>query len=632
MGSPELSPVFDEEVARLSAIVESSEDAIVTISVSGAILSWNVGAVRVYGYAEEEVVGKPMVSLVQKNRVDEEADILRRIRLGERIENLETVRIHKDGRAIPVSLTVSPIRNRVGEIIGASHVTRDLSERLAYARAKAQLAAIVESSEDAIIGMGLDGTILTWNEGAERMYGYTAAESKGRFVGELAPEELADSIADTLKRVRAGERLRAFETVGLRKGGQRIDILLSISPIRGVDGEISGASHMARDISEAKNLRQKLQTAQKMEAVGRLAGGVAHDFNNLLTVISGYCELLTMSLTGDEENLQMVNEITGAAQRAADLTRQMLAFSRGQAVQRRVLNLNELISKAQGMLRRLIGEDVTVKLSLFEPLWKINADPGQISQIVMNLSANARDAMPEGGLIVIQTENFTIEERRPDLAGVEPGRYVRVLFTDTGHGMDAETRQHIFEPFFTTKDFGKGTGLGLAGVYAIVQQSRGYISVYSEPNCGTTFAIYLPIAETDEAIPEAAPAAPSQGVETILLAEDEPGLRRLAASVLRGNGYTVIEAGNADEAIALLEKDGSEVKLLVTDIVMPGGSGQKLAREIANLQPGIRRIFMSGYSEHTVLQSILSEPRNLFLQKPFTPLQLLRKVREALDA
>jgi two-component system, cell cycle sensor histidine kinase and response regulator CckA len=508
------------------------------------------------------------------------------------------------------------------------------SVELAHDREIARLAAIVDSSDDAIISKSMDGIIETWNAGAEVLYGYMAQEVIGRPMSHLLPKNLLEEEQLILSKVRRGERVQNFETVRIHKEGRPVQVSLTVSPVRDASGEIVGVSHVARNITETKQLREKLQVTQKMEALGRLAGGVAHDFNNLLTIITGYGALLQASLKEDAERREMVEEIMGAAERAADLTRQLLVFSRRQRTRLEPVNLNEVIVKNQTMLRRLIGEDVEIKTQLDPSLERVRADSGQISQILMNLAANARDAMPRGGTISIQTGNWIIEndEYHQEL-GFAPGRYVRLLFSDTGHGMDARTRSRLFEPFFTTKEVGRGTGLGLATVYGIVKQSGGQISVYSEPGRGTTFAIYLPVTGLmDQQAPEQARAEARGGRETILLVEDEPSLRNLARSILSANGYNVLVAGNAEEALSKTHAHQGLIHLILTDLVMPGMDGQALAAEISTERPDIHIVFMSGYSDHAILERVLSMPGTAFLQKPFTPSALLEKVREVLDS
>jgi PAS domain S-box-containing protein len=499
----------------------------------------------------------------------------------------------------------------------------------------ARLAAIVDSTDDAIISKSVEGIIETWNAGAERLYGYTAQEVIGQPMSHLLPKNLLEEENTILSKVRRGEPVHNLETVRIHKQGRPIQVSLTISPVRNATGEIIGVSHVARNITETKQLREKLEATQKMEALGRLAGGVAHDFNNLLTVITGYGALLQARLKNEAELREMIAEIVSAAERAAELTRQLLVFSRRQPVRPESMDLNEAVMKSKAMLVRLIGEDIEMKTQLDASLLKVRADPGQVSQVLMNLAANARDAMPNGGTITIHTENWIVEKGKyVEELGFAPGRYVRLLFTDTGHGMDAKTRSRVFEPFFTTKEVGKGTGLGLATVYGIVKQSGGQISVYSEPACGTTFAICLPAIESiGQANLEQGPhLEPTGGRETILLVEDERSLRNLAYSILRTSGYDVLVAANAEEALSQSRTRQGLIHLIVTDIVMPGMNGQRLVEEISSHRPDIHRIFMSGYSDHAILEDVLSMPGTAFLQKPFTPSQLLETVRRVLKS
>ena len=497
----------------------------------------------------------------------------------------------------------------------------------------AQLAAIVDSSDDAIIGLSIaDGVIQSWNGGAERLYGYMANEVIGQPMTSLLPKVLIDDEKRNLVKVQRGERVRHFDTIRIHKDGNPIPVSLTISPIRNSAGEIIGASQVARDVSENRRLKNKLQVAQKMEALGRLAGGVAHDFNNLLTVISGYGALLQIALKDDAACYEMANEVMGAAEKAAELTRQLLIFSRNQVVHLQAVDLNIALSGTLGMLRRLIGEEISIETRLAPALESVHSDAGQIGQILMNLATNARDAMPGGGKIVIHTESWVVGNDEASLQlGFAPGRYVRLLFSDTGHGMDYDTQSRVFEPFFTTKETGKGTGLGLATVYGIVKQCGGQIMVYSEVGQGTTFSIYFPCAAGQPEGAKSAECGDIRGSETILLVEDDAGIRKLAKSVLGMNGYTVLEAANAEEAIRQAQSYSGAIQLMVTDIVMPGGNGHELASRLASQRPEMRVIFMSGYTEHDTLERILSDPGAAFLQKPFTPDQLLKRIREILD-
>lgn len=387
---------------------------------------------------------------------------------------------------------------------------------------------------------------------------------------------------------------------------------------------------------ERKLLENQLRQAQKMEVVGRLAGGVAHDFNNVLGVVIGYSEILLDACGGDERYAPRLEEIRKAAQRGASLTRQLLAFSRQQVLEPKVLDLNGLIADLKGMLARLIGEDIEIATTLREGLEPVIADPGQIEQVVVNLVINARDAMPQGGRITIETSNVELDPQHASQDfPVVPGRYVLLAVADTGTGMDEETKARVFEPFFTTKEPGKGTGLGLSTAYGIVKQSGGYIWVYSEPGRGSCFKVYLPQVKAKSAVSPSAPLRDPKsfhGSETILLVEDETPLRRMTCEMLQCHGYTVLEAGNAARALELAEGHPGSIHLLLTDVVMPGMSGSELAKKLASLRPGMKVLFMSGYTTDAVVRHGVLEAGVAFLQKPYSHLALVGKVRDTLDS
>jgi two-component system, cell cycle sensor histidine kinase and response regulator CckA len=404
-------------------------------------------------------------------------------------------------------------------------------------------------------------------------------------------------------------------------------------PIRDADGRVYRLVGEAEDITENKLLEEQLRQSQKMDAVGRLAGGVAHDFNNLLSAILGYGERLSAAVH-DDRGRRDVDEVLKAARRAASLTKQLLAFSRKQVLQPKVLDLNVVVADMERMLERLIGEDIELRTALAPKLGQVKADPGQVEQVLLNLAVNSRDAMPAGGRLILETRNVDFDEGGARDHGCAPGRFVMLAVTDNGCGMDAETRRRVFEPFFTTKEQGKGTGLGLATVYGIVQQSGGHIWVYSESGHGTTFKIYLPrvdaVREGADADPAVVASPSCRGSETVLLVEDDQALRELTREVLEDRGYRVLAAKDARQALALCEADTPSVDVLVTDVVMPGTNGLALARSIRERRPALKVICMSGYTEHAVLsEGALSEVA--FLQKPFGLETVVRTVRSVLD-
>ncbi len=493
-----------------------------------------------------------------------------------------------------------------------------------------RLVAIVESSDDAIVSKDLDGTIRSWNPAAERIFGYTAAEMIGDSIYRLIPPELHDEEHSLLDRIRRGEHVAHYETERVRKDRRRVRISLTLSPLYDAAGRLIGASAIKRDVTAQRSLEHQLQQAQRMEAVGRLAGGIAHDFNNLLTVINGLTLLTIPHVPEGTRERGNLEQVAKAAERAAALTQQLLTFSRRQLADVEVLELNEVIAGIETLLRRLIGEHIALETRLAHDLGRVRINHVHIEQIVMNLAVNARDAMPDGGSLTIQTENVSlgglfVHER----LRLEPGSYVVLSVRDTGQGMDAVTQASIFEPFFTTK--GQGTGLGLATVYAIVQQAGGAVYVYSEPKLGTIFKVYLPRVDAGattmvaETVPSRAEMAPAGG-RTILLVEDEPGVRSFTAQVLEEAGYRVLQAGSGEEAMELVALTDEPIALLLTDVVMTGINGRVLAERLRALHPKLAVIYTSGYTDDIVVRAGVTGESIPFLHKPFTPQQLLERV------
>ncbi len=512
-------------------------------------------------------------------------------------------------------------------------------EREILARQQAEggvrrLAAIVASADDAIVGLGLDGVIQDWNLGAERLYGYAAGEAIGKSILILMPPDDGGEFAARLEGARGGAAAESFETARLRKDGTRVVVSAVASPVV-EQGLVTGVSLITRDLTYTKRLEDQLRQSAKMEAVGRLAGGVAHDFNNLLTPIIGFSELVMECLRPADPLLEHVQEIKRCGDQAAQLTRQLLAYSRKQVLQPRVLDFNRLIAGAAKMLRHLIGEDVELVTRVDPAAGWVTADPTQIEQIVMNLAVNARDAMPQGGTLTVTTGDIELDGRYAEgHPGSRPGRYSVLEVTDTGCGMDQATVKNIFEPFFTTKEVGQGTGLGLATVHGIVKQSGGSIDVASEPGRGTTFRVYLPRTEEGTPSGESHPGPPTAatGSETILVVEDDGAVRAMTRHVLERHGYTVLEASRGAEAVRLAEQERGPIHLVLTDVVMPSAGGRQVAERVAELRPGIKVLYMSGYTDDIVVRHGVVSDQVAFLQKPFTPGMLLPKVREVLDA
>jgi signal transduction histidine kinase/ActR/RegA family two-component response regulator len=420
---------------------------------------------------------------------------------------------------------------------------------------------------------------------------------------------------------------------GRRKDGTEFPAAISLSPFPMPDGLHVIA--VVRDETESHRLVEQSRQAQKMESIGRLAGGVAHDFNNLLTVIGGCADRIVNALGFDHQARQDLEEIRRAASRASDLTRQLLAFSRRQVLAPEVLSLNRVVADMERLLRRLIGEDIELRTVLAPDLGNVRADPGQLEQVIVNLAVNAQDAMPQGGSLTIETANARLDESRAwEHVSLRPGPYAMLAISDTGVGIDPAAREHLFEPFFTTKEMGKGTGLGLATVYGIVKQSEGYIWVYSEPGHGTTFKIYLPEVDDSPTWPRAAKpeARSARGTETVLVAEDNAAVRSLVGRTLTEAGYAVLEAATAADALTLAREYPGRIHLLLSDVVLPGEAGTQLAKGVASLRPGLRILYMSGYTNDAVLRRGILAHGQSYLQKPFAPADLLRQLRRALDA
>jgi len=545
----------------------------------------------------------------------------------------------QDFDALHLTLTV---RGLVGMVLLFDIYT--VYQQLQIYRVRRQLAKreelfrlITENAADMIAVVGADGERIYNSPSYESVLGYSPDELKSTSSLEQIHPDDRQAVMEAAKEARMGGEGRRIEyRMRHKDGGWRV-LESTANTIRNSDGQVEKLVIVNRDITDRKHLEEQFRQSQKMEAVGRLSGGVAHDFNNLLGVIIGYAEFLQERLDQTNALRGSVDEILKAGKRAASLTRQLLAFSRQQVLDPKVLDLNSVTSDMEKLLRRLIGEDIELK-TISEPgLGRVKADHGQLEQVIMNLAVNARDAMPKGGTLSIKTENMTMDtafvRRYP--YPVKPGPYVQLTVSDTGIGMDADTKARAFEPFFTTKEKGKGTGLGLATVYGVVKQSGGYIDVESSPGAGTTFKIYLPRVEEAYAKTERSPSEDPisvKGTETVLVAEDETSLASLVRNTLELCGYTVLVAGDGIEALAVSKRYQATIHLLLTDIVMPGIGGRALAEELIHERPEMMVVYMSGYAGQGVGEQGPVEPGSFFLAKPFSRDGLARKVREALDS
>jgi two-component system, cell cycle sensor histidine kinase and response regulator CckA len=663
-----------DRTEMLQAIFHASPVAIEVVDRVGNIRMWNPAAERTFGWTEEEVLGQFQPGATSEDRAAF-LSLLERVLQGETLSGVEVQRRRRDGAIVDVRISLAPLHGQGNTIYGSMAVFEDITERKRaeleldqyrrrlevmvaertaaltdlnkkllkeiedrrraedeLRRSEEQYRSIVETATEGIWVVGHDNRTVFINQVMADMLGYTPAEVIGEFPLAFVHEEDKTRLAGMYESHRRGRKNRLDLRIR-RRSGNDLWVILSTTPFFDKNGRYAGGLGMITDITDRRSLEEQLRHAQRLEAVGRLAGGIAHEFNNMMTVVTGYGELLLGRLgAGDSMRLE-IEQIKRAGDRAAALTRQLLAFSRKQVLQPRELDLNAVVLHMDKMLRRLIGEDVALVTVPAEGLWTVKADPGQLEQVIVNLAVNARDAMPEGGRLLIETANIVLDQEyaahRPEAA---PGPYVLLAMADTGVGMDEETRAHLFEPFYTTKGPGKGTGLGLATVYGIVAQSGGHIAVESEPGRGTTFRIYLPRAGGMPREVEEAEAEAPRGRETVLVVEDEEAVRRLVREVLLAQGYRVLEAPGGAEALRLCGEGAEPVDLVLTDVVMPGMSGRELAARLREAVPDIRILFMSGHTETAVLaEGTLRSPREAFLQKPFPQNALARKIRELLD-
>ena len=629
--------VRGEELFRL--ITENAADMIAVVDMSGHRVFNSRSYEKVLGYSLEELKSSTAFDQIHP---EDRAEVMRaaeEARCNGSGRPLQYRMRHKDGSWRVLESTASVIRDDKGAPQHLVIVNRDVTERRQAAEALRQSEAgfrtVIEDAPYGIYRADLSGNLSLVNSALQQMLGYDSRE-------ELLRTSLATGIfAHPAEHQKLNELLLRrqnftdLEFEWKRKDGAPITVRCSGEPVDDSTDRVTHVEVFAEDITERRTLERQLRTAQKMEAVGRLSGGIAHDFNNLLGVILGYSQVIKRTLGGEHAAFEYAEEIEKASQRAVSLTRQLLAFSRQQVLEPVILNLNTLLTDMQKMLPRLIGEDVALGLELDPSLAQVKADPGQIEQVLMNLAVNARDAMPDGGKLTIQTSNIELDiAYTREHPGSRPGHYVMLRVTDTGTGIDPEIQSKIFEPFFTTKERDKGTGLGLATVYGIVKQSGGYIAVDSVKGQGASFSVFLPridVAATQKATASVTPTD-TRGSETILLAEDEEPLRKLAQMFLCEGGYRVLSAPDGQRALDLARQNPAPIDLLITDVVMPGMNGRTLAERLAASNPGLKVLYISGYTDSFIAGHGVLEPGTHLLHKPFTQETLTRKVRELLNA
>jgi two-component system, cell cycle sensor histidine kinase and response regulator CckA len=628
-----------ESEARQRAVFDTALDALVTMDHEGRVAEFNPAAERLFQYSREEVLGKTMADLIIPPSVREShrRGLARYNTTGEAVilgRRIEVSAMRRDGTEFPAELAITRINQEgpaffTGQIRDLTEQKRVVTEML---RSEERFRRLFDSNTIGIAIADLTGNTVEANDAYLNMLGFTREELLAGKVNwsELTPAEQRGRDQVAVEELQRTGIASPWEKEFLRRDGSRVPVLIGVAMLKASEGSVIA---YVVDLTERRRLEGQFLQAQKMEAVGQLAGGVAHDFNNLLTVILGYSELLAAKLDPGSLAFGELDEIRAAGERAASLTRQLLAFSRQQVLERRVLDVNDLIANTEKMLRRLIGEDIELVTVLSPALRRVFADAGQLEQVIMNLAVNARDAMPRGGRLTIESANVELDDAYVLLhTTVRPGSYVMIAVSDTGAGMSGETLRHMFEPFFTTKERGKGTGLGLATVYGIVKQSGGSVWVYSEVGKGTAFKIYLPLVEEvgeAEPVPAAEPVS-LVGSETLLLVEDEKSVRALSRSILESYGYTVLVAESGREGLEVAREYPLPIHLLVTDVVMPDMGGSDLASRLSALRPGVCVLYMSGYTDDAVFRHGVLEKGRVFLQKPFTPETLARKVREAL--
>jgi len=629
-----LERALRESEERYRLVAEHIQDVILLVDLEGRIAFANRRGEELTGYTAAEVRDRPLASLLSpEGGAAAEARIRAACSDPDVDPFFETELVRRDGSRVWIEANVANV-HKDGQLVGRLAVMRDISSRrhteAALRETSQTLRTLIDASPVAIMSLDLGGRVTLWNRSAERMFGWSHPEILGQLLPTV-PEDKRAEFEAAIAQNRRGEA-SVYETQRKRKDGSLVNVLTSTAAILDSEGRVAATMAIIVDVTEQKQLEEQLRQAVKMEGIGRLAGGIAHDFNNLLTVIAGRIYLLMSQLPAGHAMRPDLQLIEQTGERAATLTKQLLAFSRKQILAPIVLDLNDVVTSMKQLLERVLGEDVDLIIELDPSLGRVLTDQGQLEQVILNLAVNARDAMPDGGQLVLETSNVEVDEtylrQHVDL---HPGSYVALAVTDNGIGMAAATLARIFEPFFTTKEVGRGTGLGLATAYGIVRQSNGHITVYSEPGHGTTFRVYLPKAEGNVAATVAVETTTPSGTETVLLVEDDLNLRTLAHAILQQQGYIVLEAEDAADAIRIADQYAGSVHLLITDVVMPKMNGPAMARAIQEHRPDAKVLYMSGYTDEAIVRHGVLEPGTPFLQKPFTPGTLVRKIRQVLD-
>jgi PAS domain S-box-containing protein len=623
-----------ERERLFSAVVESSHDAIILLTLDGTITAWNNAAERLSGFSTAEAVGKPIDIVIPPELRSECHEMLARTAKGEVIEQHEAPRRRKDGSPFYVSLVISPIKSATGDVVGASAIARDISERkLAEAALNQEIEErqrIFETSQDLILVTDTKGSFVQVSPSSMTILGYEPTEMIGHSAVEFIHPDDLDSTRAEMRSARRGRQMRNFETRYVHRDGRAVALTWMgtwSEPVR-------RHFFVGRDLTEKQAAEALFRQAQKMEAVGQLTGGVAHDFNNILTVITGTIGILAEGVADRPELEAIAKMIDEAAERGGQLTKHLLAFARKQPLKPREIDVNNLVLETVKLLRPTLGQQIQIDPLLAEDTWAALVDPNQLTAALLNLSLNARDAMPNGGSLAIETKNVYLDQAYADMhVEVAAGSYVMIAVSDTGTGIAPEDIERVFDPFFTTKEVGKGTGLGLSMVYGLVKQSNGHIKIYSEQGHGTSVKLYLPRATgLDHGANEMLPTVAVQGGhETVLVVEDDALVRKYVVTQIHSLGYTTLEAGNAAEALQVIG-NGAAIDLLFTDVIMPGSmNGRQLVDAALKQRPSLKTLFTSGYTENAIVHHGRLDSGVLLLVKPYRKLELARMIRMALD-
>ena len=624
---------YGKRLALYGAVIESSNDAIITKSLDGIITGWNKAAEHLFGYSAAEAIGKSIDIIVPPDRKGEVRSILNRIASNESIAQHETTRIRKDGRPLDVVLNISPLRTDEGEIIGASKIAHDITEekqaREKLRRETEERQRIFETSQDLILVTDGYGNFVQVSPSVKNILGYSPEDMVGHSATEFIHPDDLDKTRNEMRAARRGAAKRSFEARYYHYDGHEV----ALNWMGTWSEPVKRHFFIGRDLTDKQAAEAQFRHVQKMDSIGQLTGGVAHDFNNVLTVITGTIGILSDAVADRPELAAITRLIDDAAERGAQLTKHLLAFARKQPLRPREIDVNALVLDAAKLLHPTLGEQITIMPQLTEDAWPTLVDPGQLSTAILNLALNARDAMPDGGTLVLETRNIFLDDgyasMNPDVAA---GNYVMIAVSDTGSGIPAELIDRVFDPFFTTKEVGKGTGLGLSMVFGFVKQSGGHIKIYSEEGHGTSVKIYLPrstgVQETEFEALQNAPIA--GGDEKILIVEDDALVRQYVVTQVRSLGYTALEAANGAEALKIIDGDAT-IDLLFTDIIMPGNmNGRQLADEAARRRPNLKTLFTSGYTENAIVHHGRLDSGVLLLAKPYRKSELAKMLRTAL--